>query len=168
MIGKVDFTDFLRRNGGSKISRFPQCRMSQCSAEIAGILSHTLWQKFRESNFFLKKLLKSWFHEIFSLIDWERIYSSSTLLVHSVEITEIYSHTFLAKISWTQCFTKEVTKELIWQNIFLVRVNFSFFHTVYCSVEKWKIYSYQNYFSSNQPFSIFFIITVNSRNFCQK
>ena len=36
---------------------------------------------------------------------------------------------FLAKISWNERFTKENTKELIWRNIFLVRV-FSFHHTV--------------------------------------
>ena len=46
-----------------------------------------------------------------------------------VEITEIYSHTFLAKISWNQ-HMKLLCKELISRNFFLVRENFSFFYTL--------------------------------------
>ena len=37
---------------------------------------------------------------------------------------------FWQKIREINGFTKEITKELIWRNIFLVRLNFSFFHTV--------------------------------------
>ena len=38
-------------------------------------------------------------------------------IFHSVVITEIHSHSFLAKISWNQRFTKEITEELVWRNI---------------------------------------------------
>ena len=60
---------------------------------------------------------------------------SSNANFQSVEITEIYFHTFLTKISWKQrlytaVYTIEVTKELISWYIFSVRVNFSSFHTV--------------------------------------
>ena len=48
------------------------------------------------------------------------------LILYNVQITEIYSHTFLVKISSKQRFTKEFTKELIWRIIFSVRVNFHF------------------------------------------
>ena len=36
------------------------------------------------------------------------------------------------KFRESNVFTKEITKELIWRNIFLVRLNLSFFHTVGC------------------------------------
>ena len=49
----------------------------------------------------------------------------------------------------------------------LVRPNFSFFHTVH-SVEKWKIYSHNNFFSSNQLFSDFFSKTVAFTKFLPK
>ena len=49
-----------------------------------------------KSTFLLKKLLKSWFHEI---VERDR-----NLQVHTVEIAEIYSLTFLAKISWKRRF----------------------------------------------------------------
>ena len=51
----------------------------------------------------------------------------------SMEITEIYSHTFLTKISWKQRFwlSKEVKYLVVdFTKKILVRVNFLFFHTV--------------------------------------
>ena len=51
--------------------------------------------------------------------------SGFSTLCHSVEIGEIPSRTLFAKISWKQCFTKEITKELILTKLFLVRENFS-------------------------------------------
>ena len=52
-------------------------------------------------------------------------------MLHSVEITEIYSH-IVGKyfVKLTFLLKKEVKKELFWRNIFFVRLNFSFFHTV--------------------------------------
>ena len=47
-------------------------------------------------------------------------------LCHSVEIPEIYSHTFLQKFPESTVFSKE----LISQNIILVRGNYSVFHTM--------------------------------------
>ena len=52
---------------------------------------------------------------------------------HSVEITEIYSHTFCQKFRESNVFRiprKEITKVAILRNNFSVRVNYSFFHTV--------------------------------------
>ena len=73
---------------------------------LCGNYGNTVWklqkfsltlfsQNFRESNV-LKKLLKSWFAEIF--FQWKIIFCFSTL--HSVEITGILSHAFLVNISW--------------------------------------------------------------------
>ena len=39
---------------------------------------------------------------------------------HSVKITEIYSHAFLAKLLWNNDFAKDYRYKLIWRNIFLV------------------------------------------------
>ena len=49
---------------------------------------------------------------------------------NSVEIMEIPSQAFSQKFRESNIFTNQVTKELISQNIFSVRENFSFFHTV--------------------------------------
>ena len=43
----------------------------------------------------------------------------------SVEITEIYSHTFLQEIREHNDITHELTKQLIWRNIFPLAVIFS-------------------------------------------
>ena len=43
----------------------------------------------------------------------------------------ILSHAFLEKFRESNGFTKQVTEELIWRNIFSVRENFSFSHTVW-------------------------------------
>ena len=51
-----------------------------------------------------------------------------TVAKHNVEITEIYSHTFRQKfVNVTTVLLKNITNELIWRNIFLMRVNSSFF-----------------------------------------
>ena len=62
----------------------------------------------------LKKFLEMTSRNIFSV---RENFSHFHTTVHSVEITEIYSHSFLAKISWNQRFTKEITEELVWRNI---------------------------------------------------
>ena len=46
--------------------------------------------------------------------------------LHSVEITWIYCHSYSAKISWRNVFTKENTEELIWRIFFLGDSKFSF------------------------------------------
>ena len=65
---------------------------------------------------------------------------------HSVEITLRFSLThFWQKSRESNGFTKEITKELIWRNIFFMRLNFQFFHTVRLpshSVEITEIYSH--------------------------
>ena len=61
------------------------------------------------------------------------MYFLQHLSLHSVEITEISAHTFLTKLRESTVHDEEVTKELISRNIFSVRENFSFFHTVFCN-----------------------------------
>ena len=59
-------------------------------------------------------------------------FQSFHLLWHSVENKEIYFHTLVEKLFLkSNIITTEITVELIWQNIFSMGVNFSFFHTVY-------------------------------------
>ena len=72
-------------------------------------------QKFREINFLLKKFTLDGFDE------------KKLWFFHTVPQCgrEIPSRTLFAKISWKQCFTKEITKELILTKLFLVRENFS-------------------------------------------
>ena len=73
---------------------------------------HTVWkfekffptilsQKFRQINFFTKELYTVYnrFHEIFEMGENLRNYHTAQCGKHSVEITGILSHTFLAKIS---------------------------------------------------------------------
>ena len=90
--------------------------------------------------------------------------------VHSVEKWKMYCYTvwklqkftltyFWQKFRESNVFTKGNTKELIWRNIFSVRVNFSFF-TSLCYVLK--------FFSSNQLFNTSLVNTSFSRNFCQR
>ena len=43
---------------------------------------------------------------------------------------------FWQKFRESNVFAKEITKEMIWRNIFLVRVNSSFFHTVLPPLQK--------------------------------
>ena len=52
-------------------------------------------------------------------------------MLHIVEMTEIYTHTFLTKISRKQRFTKEVKYERVYFTKYSsVRVNFRGFHIV--------------------------------------
>ena len=140
---------------------FPVLSPQQC--EIAEILSHTFFIKnFVKAMVLLKKLLNSWFDEIFfserelrefSLTHFGKNFVKVTVLLNkllkswfdeiflvrgnfsffhtvSVEITEIYSHHFLAKN-----FVKalDLLNKLLkswFDEIFLVIENFSFFHSV--------------------------------------
>ena len=65
---------------------------------------------------------RRWFHEIFQVRN------------HRNSLTH-----FWQKFREVNSFTKEVTKELISRNIFLVRENFSFFHTVLSKLLRCKI-----------------------------
>ena len=83
---------------------------------------HTVSRKLHfsvKSAFLPKKLLKSWFHELF--FRWERnVYRFSKVWIlffdtHSVEITKFCCHSFVTKIPWNQLFTKELYSRLIWR-----------------------------------------------------
>ena len=102
---KVDLTEFLRKNGGSRIPYFPHCvytgqYLTQQST------NQILAQKFREINFF-------------------------TFRTHSVEKSSITRSLFLPKIQHffrqINVFTKEDTKELISRKFLSVIVFYSIF-----------------------------------------
>ena len=60
------------------------------------------------------------------------VVSSRLERIHSVEIEKIYWHIFFVKkFRESIVYIKKITKELISQNISLMRVNFSIFHTVW-------------------------------------
>ena len=108
------------------------------SVEKREILSH--WKKISSnhlfSNFysktnaftkFLQKKCEREFLQFPHCVFRSRDYSTA----HSLEITEIYSRTFVTKkFRENNVFTREVTKGMISRNIFWLRVNFSFLHTV--------------------------------------
>ena len=74
------------------------------------ILSHkdTLWNQFTLCNMHVEKYYKP----------------RSTMW----KLLRLVSH-FWKKFRESNVFTKEIAKEIIWRNIFMVRLNFSFFHT---------------------------------------
>ena len=70
-------------------------------------------------------------------------------LVHSGEVMEIYFYAFAKKFRESNLFTENVTKDLISRNIFSMKVNFLFFHTVWCvpaasafHLQNWTFYAY--------------------------
>ena len=95
-------------------------RQSTNPLRKAKISSNCCWQKFREISvtFF------------FQLISQKNLQFHEKLEMHTVKITEIYSHTFLGKLSWKQV-TKRVdfTKNNFGESEFLVYVDFHFHDT---------------------------------------
>ena len=90
---------------------------SKCG-NYGNLLSHIFDENFVKPTFFLKELLKSWFPEIF--FPWDTVWKLWK-----------FTRTFFWQIF------REInafTKELIWRNIFSMRVNFAFFHTVKCEL----------------------------------
>ena len=99
-------------------------RASQCG-NYENSLSRIFDKNFVKSTVLLKKLLKSWFHEIFFSV------REHVSFFHTVDTVLKFTVTHLwQKFREFNGFTKEVTKELIWRNFFSMAVNFSFFHTV--------------------------------------
>ena len=76
---------------------------------------------------------------------WETISAISTLCTHTVEITEIYSHAFLAKISWKQHIYWINHYRVDWRKKSLMRVNFSFFHSVIWITLSSTVWWFQNF-----------------------
>ena len=83
--------------------------------------------------------------ELYSNLIWRKKFRGSEFIIffHTVEKRESHCrHTLLWKLlkftltifsqifRESNTFTKEITKALIWRNIFYVRVFFTFFHTV--------------------------------------
>ena len=72
------------------------CEMAEVWAAQCGIccnlVSHIFNKNFVKVTFFLKKLLKSWFDEIF--FGGTKFFTFPHCVPHSVEITEIYCHFF--------------------------------------------------------------------------
>ena len=95
---------------------------SQCK-NCRNLLSHFFDKTFLKETILLQKLLKSWFDEIF-LREWISHFSTLWKLL------------FWQKFCESNVFDKDITKELIWRNIFATmcracRVNFAII-TDYC------------------------------------
>ena len=72
---------------------------------------------------FISELLKMKFHIL------STFKAPQTLISRNFPMrTMVWKFTFTQKFCESNNFTKEITKELFWRNIFLVRLNFSFFH----------------------------------------
>ena len=89
-------------------NKFPW--LSHRSLEITGILSCIFGKNFVKVTVLLNKLLKSWFDEIF--------FGESKFFIFLHCVMEIYC-TFWQKFRESNVFSKQITKELIWRNIFL-------------------------------------------------
>ena len=115
------------------ISCFSKLRDTQCGNNINS-LSYNFDKNFVKATFLLKKLLKSWFHEIF--FQWERKSCFSTLYVHTatvfVEKREIHCHANF--FPSTQFIVKFFSEMLIWRNFYekSVAVKFRNFHSAQC------------------------------------
>ena len=105
----------------------PQC------GNFRNLLS-LFWQQFRETNFILKKLLKSWFGEIFLL-------TVNFSFYHTVKSTLTHLDKNFVKLTF---LLKEVTIELIWRKK-SVRENFAFFHAVQSGMEISGVFYYQDF-----------------------
>ena len=68
------------------------------------------------------------------------------------------THFFGQKFRESNVFTKEITKELFWRNIFLVRLNSSFFHTV---IQYAYVYNNRVFFNSQLNISWKHLIRVS-------
>ena len=82
-------------------------------------------------------------------------FTKSLSRIWRVNFCNFHTHTFELKISSKQLHTITTSNRLLIWRKNSVRC-FSFFHTVLHTVEKWKIYSYQSFFPSNQLFSNLF------------
>ena len=135
-------TEFLLQKRGRRILQFPRCAWHRprkftihSSVEstvtqygnYGNSLSRIFGKYFVKVMDLLNKLLKSWFDEIF--FRWEWISRFSTLWV-------IYSHTlnYGQKFRVNNGFTKEVTEELIWRNIFFGESKFLILFHSHCAL----------------------------------
>ena len=115
-------TEYLRKNHGSKIPKFPQCAL--CTAQCGSYgnpLPRICDKNFGKSMVLLKKLLNgSWFDDFFS---------SLCCAQHTVEITEFYCHAingFSPKFCQINVLKFAIN---IWRKKICVAVNVSFFLT---------------------------------------
>ena len=91
-------------------------------------------QKFRETNDFTKEITEEliWRKNFAARVNFSffHILWSAATVWKSLQFSLTH---FWQKFRESKAFTKEINKELIWRNIFLVRLNFSSFHTVCCT-----------------------------------
>ena len=104
--------------------------------------------------------------------NWHAPLSFGIILI-SRKFQRLYCHTahfhaILAKVRESNVFTKEITKEMIWRNIFSVRVNFWNYHTAQCDKMKHLYTLTKKTFRQMISLVISFVKTLLSRDFCQK
>ena len=114
------------------------------------VLLH-FWEKIRESNDLSKKLLKSWFDEIFSF--YTTIYQNISWYQLS-----LYWYDSMIYVDFTKYFAKD-------NEFFHHNAHDEALHTH--SVWKWKIYFHQNKFRHINYLVILLVKTSFSRNFFQ-
>ena len=86
---------------------FCQKRVGAQCGNFANFLSYIFDKNFVKAPFLLKKLLKSWFHEIF--FQWEKIQHFSTLCFRNLVSQYIFGKNFM-KVTF---FTNEIAKYLV-------------------------------------------------------
>ena len=76
-------------------------------------------------------------HEQYFFLDSQQFYVKPTSRFHSVQ--KFTLTLFWLKFRESNRFTKEITKQLIWRNIFFSESNFSFYHTTVWKYEKFGL-----------------------------
>ena len=116
--------------------------IAQCG-NYGNLLSLFYGKNFVKVTFLLRNhVLDRWFDEFFfneTRVNFCNFYN------YNITVWKLCLTLFWQKFRESNVFTKQITKKLIWRNIFSVRLNFSFFHNVnmQCNVEKWKILPHQ-------------------------
>ena len=88
--------------------KIPSNQRNLCNFVKTFYLAPHFWQKFRENDFFLMKILNSWFDKKNISVRWEWNFRIST--VHcSVEFTKNFNHDFLKNFRENNFFSKEFT-----------------------------------------------------------
>ena len=118
----------ISQNFESKFRQFPHSRKFTLAL---------FWQNFREATFLLKKLLNSWFDEIFSVRENFSFFYTVSSIICTVWKNKKFSLT--EKISSNQLFSNFVTKTIAFTKFLQksVRDNFCNFHTE-CAVD-WNL-----------------------------
>ena len=167
----VDFAVYFWQKRGRK-----KFTVHSVTVAITEIHCHTFLAKL---TFLLRKLLKSWFRKIF--FQWDKS-KFPLFLQKTVEVKfrnfptmwhtqwgnccDLVPHNFWQTFRESNVFTIEITIELIWRNIRLVRLIF-YGSVAQCKNEKFTL-TKETFSEINSLGNNFFLVkTLFSRNFCQ-